>query len=75
MLLAMRMSGFLVCPIGSKRVCENLFTYTSSGTPYCKLIDTAVPKQSIKPPMVLPSLAMVMNSSPGRPSSYRPTVM
>ena len=75
MLLATRMSGFFVWPIGSKRVCENLLTYTSSGTPYCRLIETAVPKQSIRPPIVLPSLAMVMNSSPGRPSGYRPTVM
>ena len=68
MLLAMRMSGFLVWPMGSKRVCENLFTYTAKGTPYCRLIDTAVPKQSIRPPTVLPSLAMVINNSPGRPS-------
>ena len=31
----------------------------------------AVPKASIRPPIVLPSLAMVMNSSPGRPSSIQ----
>ena len=68
MLLAKRTSGFFVWPIGSNRVCENFLTYTSSGTPYCRLIDTAVPKQSIMPPIVLPSLAIVMNSSPGRPS-------
>ena len=33
-----------------------------------------VPMQSIKPPIVEPSFAMVMNSSPGRPSSNKPTV-
>ena len=34
-----------------------------------------VPIVSIRPPIVLPSLAIVMNSSPGEPSSNRPTVM
>ena len=31
--------------------------------------EMAVPSESISPPMVEPSLAMVMKSSPGRPSS------
>ena len=31
--------------------------------------DVAVPIESIRPPVVEPSLAIVMNSSPGRPSS------
>ena len=33
------------------------------------LIETEVPKASMMPPIVLPSLAMVRNNSPGRPSS------
>ena len=36
-----------------------------SGTPYCRPSDVRVPMVSISPPIVLPSLAMVMNSSPG----------
>ena len=55
-------------PAGSKRVKVKASTYSSIGTPYCRLIETAVPKASIRPPMVLPSLAIVMKSSPGRPS-------
>ena len=34
----------------------------------------AVPNESIRPPMVEPSLDMVMKSSPGWPSTYMPTV-
>ena len=44
MLLAIGMSGFLVNPAGSNRLCENLLTKTSSGTPYCRPIEIAVPK-------------------------------
>ena len=35
MLFAARMSGSFVIPLGSKRMCANFETYTSSGTPYC----------------------------------------
>jgi hypothetical protein len=35
----------------------------------------SVPRLSIKPPMVEPSLAIVMNNSPGWLSSNNPTVM
>ena len=37
--------------------------------------ETSVAMVSIRPPVVEPSLAMVMKTSPGEPSSYRPTVM
>src|SRR5262249_16247530 len=47
----------------------------STGTPYCSDSDVRVPIVSISPPIVLPSLAMVMKSSPGLPSSKSPTVM
>ena len=73
MLLAVRMSLLVVGPIGSNRVWLNLLTNTSNGTPYCNEIESAVPKESMMPPMVEPSLAMVMNTSPGRPSGYSPT--
>ena len=51
-------------------------TNASSGTPYCSDMEVSVPMVSIRPPMVLPSLAMVMNNSPGAlSSSNRPTVI
>jgi len=34
---AARMSGSFVIPLGSKRMCANFETYTSSGTPYSNL--------------------------------------
>ncbi len=69
------MSGFFVNPLGSNRWYANFFTKLSSGTPYCSAIEVSVPTVSIKPPMVLPSFDIVMKSSPGWPSSYKPTVM
>src|ERR1700683_2710682 len=69
------MSLLCVMPLGSKRTCSNLRTRDSTGTPYWRLTETRVAMQSIRPPMVLPSLAMVMKTSPGAPSWYRPTVM
>ena len=68
------MSGLPVKPDGSKRVWLNLSTSTFSGTPYCSDSEMAVAKESIRPETVEPSLAMVMKSSPGWPSSYMPTV-
>ena len=65
MLLAIGMSGFLVNPAGSNRLWANLLTKTSSGTPYCRPIEIAVPRTSIRPPIVEPSLAIVMKSFAG----------
>ncbi len=73
--LAMGMSGLPVKPDGSKRVWLNFSHSTRSGTPYCSAIEMAVAKLSIRPDTTEPSLAMVMKSSPGVPSSYMPTVM
>ena len=39
------------------------------------MIDTLVAKLSIRPLTTEPSLAMLMNISPGLPLGYRPTVM
>src|SRR5581483_346204 len=61
-------------PLGSNRVWLNLSQSTCSGTPYCRARETAVAKESMSPETVDPSLAILMNISPGRPSSYRPTV-
>jgi len=73
-LLAMGIFGFLVKPLGSKRVWLNFSTKTRKGTPYWRAKLMAVAKTSIRPLIVLPSLAMVQKSSPGVPSSKRPTV-
>ena len=70
--LAMGISGLPVKPEGSKRVWLNLSTRTLSGTPYCSAREMAVAKLSIRPETTEPSLAMVMKSSPGVPSSYMP---
>ena len=40
--VALRMSGFLVKPDGSKRWWANFFTRLSSGTPYCRAIEVSV---------------------------------
>src|SRR5579885_2500344 len=73
--LANPISGLFDQPLGSNRVCSNLSQSSLSGTPCCRAIETASAKLSIRPLTVEPSLAMVMNSSPGSPSGYRPTVM
>jgi hypothetical protein len=39
---ALRMSGSLVIPDGSKRMCANFETYTSSGTPYWSPSETEI---------------------------------
>src|SRR5881409_3534052 len=69
---AIGMSGFLVKPDGSKRTWLNLETSTSSGTPYCSAIEVRTPIVSIRPEIVLPSLAILMKISPGVPSSWKP---
>ena len=53
----------------------NLLVNASRGTPYCNDMLVNVSIVSIRPPIVLPSLAIVMNNSPGTPSSNRPTVI
>ncbi len=75
MLLAMGISGLPVKPEGSKRVWLNFSHISFMGTPCCSASETAVANESIRPETVEPSLAMRMNSSPGVPSLYRPTVM
>ena len=64
----------LEMPDGSKRTCANFRTRASSGTPYCNAMLVRVPMPSIRPPMVDPSLAIVINSSPGWLFSNKPTV-
>ena len=66
--------GFFVNPDGSNRWWLNLRTRASSGTPYCSEMLVNAATLSMRPPMVEPSLAMVMNISPGVPSSNRPMV-
>jgi hypothetical protein len=63
------MSGSFVWPEGSKRMCANFETYTSSGTPYCKPSETAIMNEFMRPASVVPSLAMSTKMSPGVPSS------
>ena len=65
----MGISGLRVMPLGSKRTCSNLRTSDSTGTPYWSETLTSVAMVSISPPMVEPSLAILMNTSPGWPSS------
>ena len=63
--LAYGISGFLVKPEGSKRTWPNLLTKASSGTPYCKDREVRVAIESMRPEIVLPSLAIRMKISPG----------
>ena len=58
-----------VKPDGSYRVWENLSHNTPRGTPYWSAKEIDVANESIKPDMVDPSLLIVMNTSPGFPSS------
>ncbi len=62
-------------PEGSNRVFSSLSTNTFSGTPYCKPSEMVSASPSITPESVEPSLAILMKTSPGRPSSYIPTVI
>ena len=59
-------------PDGSKRVKVKASTNSSSGTPYCRPMDTAMAKLFINDRKAAPSLCMSMKISPRRPSSYSP---
>ena len=65
--LANPISGVPLQPLGSKRVWANFSQSSFSGTPCCSESETAQAKLSMRPETVLPSLAMVTNSSPGSP--------
>ena len=65
---AIRTSGSSVIPAGSNRMLVNFSTNVSSGTPYCRAIETAIEKASMTPARVEPCLPSFRNSSP-RPSS------
>src|SRR2546429_6640338 len=69
------MFAFAVMPDGSNRVFSSLSTNTFSGTPYCKPSEIVSASPSITPESVEPSLDILIKISPGRPSSYMPTVM
>ena len=51
-------------PCGSKRVKQNWSTRSSSGTPYCRPIETEIAKQFIMLRNAAPSLCMSMKISP-----------
>ena len=70
----MRMSGSSVMPAGSKRMLVNVSTKARSGTPYCRPWLTEMAKASMMPARVEPCFDTRMKISPGRPSSYSPTV-
>ena len=61
-------------PAGSKRMLVNFSTKVRSGTPYCRPRLTEMAKASMMPARVEPCLDTCMKISPGRPSSYSPTV-
>ena len=68
------MSGSSVMPAGSKRMLVNALTKAGRGTPYCRPWLTEMAKASMMPARVEPCFETLMNTSPGRPSSYSPTV-
>ncbi len=70
----MRSSGSSVMPAGSNFMLANLRTKVARGTPCCSPMLTAMEKASMIPARVDPCLETLMNTSPGRPSSYSPTV-
>ena len=70
----MRMSGSSVMPAGSKRMPVNASTKLRSGTPYCRPWLTEMAKASMMPARVEPCFDTRTKISPGRPSSYSPTV-
>src|SRR5690625_7069390 len=63
--LALGICRLLVKPLGSNRMWLNFEHRSSSGTPYCSAIETAVAKASISPAMVDPCFAIGMKISPG----------
>ena len=64
--------GWSTKPFGSKRVNVNFSTNSSSGTPYCKPIETAIAKQLMTLRNDAPSLCRSTNISPSVPSAYSP---
>ena len=70
----MRSSGSSVMPAGSNFMLANLRTKVASGTPCCSPRLSEMEKASMIPARVEPCLETLMNTSPGRPSSYSPTV-
>src|SRR3954471_6525063 len=72
---AIRTSGSSVSPAGSNRRLVNLETNVSSGTPYCRPIDTAIENASITPASVEPCLPSLRKISPSSPSGCAPEVM
>ena len=68
------MSGSSVMPAGSKRMLVYMSTKALSGTPYWRPWLTEMAKASMIPARVEPCLATLRKISPGRPSSYSPTV-
>ena len=70
----MRMSGSSVMPAGSKRMPVNASMKLRSGTPYWRPWLTEMAKASMMPARVEPCLDTRTKISPGRPSSYSPTV-
>ena len=68
------MSGSSVMPAGSKRMPVKASTKLRSGTPYCRPWLTEMAKASMMPARVEPCLETRTKISPGRPSSYSPTV-
>ena len=61
-------------PAGSKRMLVYFCTYVDSGTPYWRPRLTEIENASMIPARVEPCFETFMNTSPGRPSSYSPTV-
>ena len=56
-------------PAGSNFRLVNFCTKLSSGTPYCRPIETAIEKASITPDKVEPCLPSFRKTSPRRPLS------
>src|SRR6059058_698608 len=72
---AIRMSESSVRPAGSNLRFVNFCTNVSSGTPYCRPIETAIENASITPARVEPCLPSLRNTSPRPSSGYDPAVM
>ena len=61
-------------PAGSNRMFVNTSTNARSGTPYCRPWLIEIAKASMMPARVEPCFETRRKISPGRPSSYSPTV-
>jgi hypothetical protein len=71
---AIRTSGSSVRPAGSNRRFVNFSTNVSSGTPYCRPIETAMENASMTPASVEPCLPNFRKISPSPSSGYDPAV-